>query len=74
LDAVKKNFNEIDEVNTSLHQSIAIRDNDIIKLKTKFEQEKQSKRDHLVPLIEDMKQAIREEQESIAKAERDIIK
>jgi hypothetical protein len=45
-----------------------------VKLKSRFEQETQAKKDHLLPVIEGLKNSISKELEDIARGDRDILK
>ena len=61
-------------MNQQLHQKISALDGEKVKLKTQFDQEENQKREMLLPLIEDKKQEIIDEEERLAQGEIQIEK
>lgn len=51
---MKKNFNEIDEVNASLHTNISALESKKVALKSEFDKEEQRKKAELEPEIKHM--------------------
>ena len=71
---MKKNFNEIDEVNAVLHSNISNLESKKVALKSSFDQEEQRKRAELEPEIRHMIEQIAQAKEEFEDGEKSIAK